>query len=1023
MPPLEEIATGKAYWRSLEELADTPRFRRLVRQEFPGFEGALSSPVSRRNFLKLMAASLALAGLTGCRWPKEEILPYASRPAGRSPGDPVQYATSMDLAGAARGLLVTSYDGRPTKVEGNPLHPETRGACDSYSQAAVLDLYDPDRSRSPVRREGGQELTQTWREFETAAEALFGPLREREGYGLHVLAGASSSSSLADMRRRFFEVFPRAKWYEYEAISRDAAREGSRMVHGAPHRAHLHLEKAEVVVSLDSDFLMDHPSAVRNAREFARGRRADERDAMTRLHVVESGFSLTGGMAEHRHAVAPSALPAVARRLAAEVLSGRGVTVPAALSSAARRLRSAGGEEEAPFAAAMARDLLEHRGRSLIVAGDRQSPEVHAVVHLLNVALGNAGRTVTYSAEPDPDRPTHAQAVADLASEIRRGKVDVLVILGGNPVYDAPADLDFAQVLERPKETIHLGLHRDETAGECSWHLPRAHFLEAWDDTRAWDGTLSPVQPLIEPLYDGRTPAELLALMTGDDLHTAYDITRRTLEGIVGSFDFERKWRRALHDGVVPETAFPTVEPGFDEAGAVSAAEALASYRSPRDGRPEILLTRDYTLDDGRYANNGWLQEMPDPITKVTWDNAAVMSIATARSLGVSEGDRVRIEKEGRSITLPVYRLPGQADGCIGVSLGYGRRRVGRVGEGVGVNTYALRTAKEMHVVRGATVEKAGGKYELATTQDHHVIDSVGMKERAERVGWLVRESTLEGYREHPEFAKHMGPHHPPIEDPWKPHDYSEGRKWGMAIDLNACIGCGACTVACMAENNIPVVGRDEVAEGREMNWIRIDRYFSGPPEAPEMVHQPLTCHQCENAPCEQVCPVAATVHGNEGLNLMVYNRCVGTRYCSNNCPYKVRRFNFFNNHKNLSELQEMQYNPEVTVRGRGVMEKCTFCIQRIRNAEIDAKNERRPLEDGEITPACQQACPTQAIVFGDLNNPKSRVRKAHDHPRSYAILEELNVKPRTRYLARLRNPSGGSDEPSGNGDHGGGHG
>ena len=990
--------TGKAYWRSLEELADAPEFRRWLESEFPDLPWEGMSAPTRRQFLKLMGASFALAGVAGCRWPQERIAPHARPPENRTPGVPVQYATAMDLGGAAQGLLVTSYDGRPIKIEGNPSHPINRGATDAIAQAGVLELYDPDRSRFVMHRNGWEQSVLDWARFEAFVKEHLEAARARRGAGLAILTEAFASPSFARMRNLFLETFPQAQWCEYEPISRDSQREGTRLAFGRPFRPQWHIEQADVIVSFDDDFLMLHPAAVKHARDFAARRRADG-STMNRLHMIESRLSVTGGMADHRYAVRSSQIPRVVEHVAMAVAERLGRS-----ASDSPIPRPPGSTAVSPEAVnAIAEDLVAHKGRCLVIVGPQQAPEAHAAACVLNAWLESAGRTVTYAPEPDPDRPTHMEAIAQLAGRMRDGAIDTLIVLGGNPVYNAPADVDFAEALGRVKTSIHLSLYDNETSQRCTWHVPRAHFLESWGDACAWDGTFSLVQPLIEPLYGGRSAIELLAMICGDEASGGRDIVRRTF---VQRFASGPEWEKALHDGVVADSAWPVKTPAL-------AVSKLAPSSPGSD--QEVVFAPDYKVFDGRFANNAWLQELPDPITKLTWDNAALISPAQAELLGIRSGDVIRIEpvpevRRPANVTLdaPVLIAPGQAFGSITLPLGYGRGPpAGAVAEGTGFDAYRLRTTDNPHAILAFKLTVTGKHRLLATTQDHHAIDSrVGRQEIQRRVPVLVREITLEEYRRDPHGALHPAESHTPqLLSPWKEPQFAGRPRWAMAIDLSACIGCGACVVACQAENNIPVVGRDEVARGREMHWIRVDRYFRGDPAAPQVVHQPVACHHCQNAPCEQVCPVAATVHSQEGLNDMVYNRCVGTRYCSNNCPYKVRRFNWFNNHKDQSDIEKLLMNPDVTVRSRGVMEKCTFCVQRINRVKIAAKNESRPVADGQIVPACAQACPAQAIVFGDLNDPNSQVTRLHAHERAYAMLEELNVKPRTKYLARLRNP------------------
>ncbi len=1018
--------SGATYWRSLEEWADSPEFRAFAEAEFPQLAGQMAPGPTRRHFLKIMGASLALAGMTGCRrWPETKVAPYAHRPEGRVPGVPEQYATAMELGGCGVGLLVTSYDGRPIKIEGNPLHPASLGAAGSWAQASVLEMYDPDRSRFVVERAASvaKGEARTWEVFERFAREHFGKLRTAEGRGLAVLSESSSSVSLAGLRQRWAEAFPQARWFEYEPISRDNERQGTIEAWGRPLRPHLHLDKADLVVSLDADFLGTHPNALRYARDWADRRSGADAGSMNRLYVLESGYSVTGGVADHRLAVRSGQIPWLMQEVARQL--GLLHSVPLKLS-----------DREYGFVTRLVADLQQHPGRIAVLAGRVQSPQTHVLAHLLNDALGGVGTTITFTEEPDADRPTHAVAIADLAAAMRGGQVETLLILGGNPVYDAPVDVGFDRALAGVPTRLHLSLHDNETSRQCTWHLPRAHYLEAWGDCRSWDGTLSVVQPLIHPLYEGRSVIEVLAGLLGDLPAEGYEIVRQALRSVLGEAGFEKSWRRVLHAGLVADSAFPAATDLARKAtgDAVLAQESGPAALTLGDRSTfEVVFRPDRGVYDGRFANNGWLQELPDAMTLLTWDNAALVSPFDARKLGLKTGDQVRLEipepsAERREVEAAVFVMPGQADGTITLPLGYGRAAAGRVGDGVGFNVYPLRATGALDVVEGVVMHPPRGRYAFACTQDHHAIDRAGFEERRQRIGQLIREATLDEYRQDPHFTAAGGHGGVPLQL-WEAPQGFEDHKWGMAIDLNRCIGCQGCVVACQAENNIPVVGKREVARGREMHWIRVDRYFKGDlaETDPQVVHQPMTCHHCENAPCEQVCPVAATVHDTEGLNAMVYNRCVGTRYCSNNCPYKVRRFNYLDYHSvdprgrprpwlgmpdsqqkaEVDPVKQMVFNPQVTVRMRGVMEKCTFCVQRIQAVKITARNEGRALTDGEITPACAQSCPTQAIVFGDLNDPQSRVRKLHEHNRAYGILEELNVRPRTKYLGRVRNVGG----------------
>jgi molybdopterin-containing oxidoreductase family iron-sulfur binding subunit len=942
----------------------------LPGDEFP--EGAsVLDATSRRTLLKLMGASLGLAGLTACSRPVENILPAAKGVEDQIPGNPLFYATAMSLGGVATGLLVEAHDGRPTKIEGNPDHPFSRGAASAFHQASVLGLYDPDRSRE-VMHEGQPSA---WDEFAAFAKGHFSAMAA--GERLRFLSQTVNSPSLEAVRAQALNRFPQAKWIEYEPISEDEALAGAELAFGRAVRPIYHFDKADAILSLDSDFLALDSQTVGYTKDFAARRRvASEKDTMNRLYIVESQFSVTGAMADHRLRMRSGDVPEFVADLARELgLLPAGLNV---LNNDPRRR----------WLAALARDLKKNAGRSLVVAGPRQPAAVHAAAHWINQALGNAGKTVTYV--ETPRRPQIA-ALKELAAEMAAGRVETLVILGGNPAYDAPADLEFSRFVKKVAVTIHLGVERNETGVLAKWHLPEAHYLECWGDARALDGTASIQQPLIQPLYGGRTAVETLALISGHKDQRAYDIVRNCWLAQWPGAHGEKTWRKCLHDGVIPLTASPRVEAAPD---AKRIAAALAARRTATG--IEVNFYPSASTWDGRFANNGWLQEAPDPMTKLTWDNAALLSPATARQFGVANGEVISIAAGGREIEMPVWIQPGHADQSISLALGYGRTACGHVGHGAGHDTYALRTSAAPHVVAGASVTRTDRTYKLATTQEHH-----SMEGRP-----LVREASLDTYRKQPAFA-HKPDEKTNLFQLFPRFSYDQGNQWGMAIDLNACIGCNACVLACQAENNIPIVGKEQVMRGREMHWIRLDRYYGGPEEDPRAVTQPVACQQCENAPCESVCPVAATNHSPEGLNDMAYNRCVGTRYCANNCPYKVRRFNFLDYHKDVQEVEKMAFNPDVTVRMRGVMEKCTYCVQRIQEKKIQAQAEgRRALRDGKILTACQQTCPADAIVFGNINDPQSRVTQLKKQNRDYTILTELNTRPRTSYLAKLRNPN-----------------
>ena len=983
-------ADRRVEWRSLEARAGDARARAFLDREFP--EGAAEAPegVSRRTMLQLLGASLSLAGLAACRRPVEEIVPFAQAPEGFVPGVPRRYATTLPRGLESIGLIVQSHEGRPTKIEGNPSHPASLGATDARAQAAILDLYDPDRAAAPSH--GGER--RSWTEFVAAWAELETRHLADGGAGLVVLGEPFASPTLARLRARFLERFPAARWIAWEPSGEETALAGIAAACGLPRRPVLQLARARVVVALDADPLHTECDAIRGARGFADGRRVvAPGDAMSRLYAVEAVFSTTGANADHRLALPSREVAGFVAALGA-ALRDRGVSValPAALVAAPR---PQGAET---WVEAVAVDLLAQRGAGLILAGNRQPPAVHAAVFALNAALGNAGSTVAYAPLLDTLVADTGELV-DLVPAMREGRVSTLVTIGGNPSYDAPADLEFAAALDAVENVVRLSDRLDESAHANAWHLPRAHFLECWSDARAIDGTPSVVQPLIAPLFEARSDLELAGLLaTGVD-RPGHDLVRETWSALLPS-DFERGWFATLRDGLFSGGAVPLDAPApLDPIDLPLPAAAAEGH--------ELVFVTSPAVHDGRAANNGWLQELPDAITKLTWDNAALMAPATAREFGAVNERIVQLDYRGRSVEMPAWIVPGMAPGVVAVALGYGRSRCGRIGDGVGADVYRLRTTDALHFGAGLALATVAGTHELAQTQDHGSMTEPDMPMRPGRERPIVLEATLAEFNANPTFASERVKM-PAERSLWAEHDYTEPPQWAMTIDLNACTGCNACVLACQSENNVPVVGRDQVRKGREMHWLRVDRYFRGEPDATDtaVAFQPVPCMHCENAPCEQVCPVAATVHDDEGLNTMIYNRCIGTRYCSNNCPYKVRRFNFFDYTGGAPEITKAAANPDVTIRSRGVMEKCTYCTQRIQAAKIDAKLADRPLADGDVTPACAQACPTRAIVFGDVTDPESRVVAAKSQPRNYILLEELYTKPRTTFLARLRNPN-----------------
>ena len=1061
---------GRCYWSSFEHLAESPEIARLVENEFAGYDPSEIVAPSRRSLLKYAAASLALAGvgLSGCRrWPQEHVAPYAHDVRGRTPGIADYYATSWELGGVGHGLLVSSYDGRPIKIEGNPLHPDCVvrsgqwAATGLIDQAQTLSLYDPDRSRAVNDRTAVARGEQPGRSVSTFLEQVIPQLRSADPRRMAVLSEASASPTFLRLRKQFEEQFAGAQWYTYEPLATPSLAAATQAAAGQPLRPIYHLEKATAVVSIDDDYLGLHPAAVRHAADWAvlRASADEEHPRMSKCHIAESRYSLTGGASDYRLPVRPSWLPAIAGAIAA----GLGVQN----SAAGVQLE----EREREFVERAVHDLREAGSSGLLAWGAHLPAGLQVLCMRINHALANAGTTLTYI--PDPIPP--AGTIAHLVDRIAADEIDTLIIIGGNPVYDAPADLEFGELLKSKTSitSVHLSLYLDETGIECTYHVPRAHFLESWGDTRGWKGTIAPVQPLIMPLYNGLSAIELLAALLGLPVD-GRALVRETLladaslNNVQG--DGETRFRTILHDGVVPNSELPPVETSIR-----GGEELPLSFPAATESGFELVFGPDCRLYDGRFANNGWLQEMPETLTKLTWDNAALLNIEDAEALGVSTFDviNIKLPAGGRELGMAVYVMPGQPKGAIGLSLGFGRWRAGNIGsihegepgDGGGFNTYRLRTGGGMWTAAGATAAPQGQRYQLAMTQNHHLIDKLGFEGAQKRVGKKGQTSTVvheTTFAQHQAFLQkqpgvgegngngHNGHGYPAhagahggvtlqIFNP--PHHFRSPHAWGMTIDMNACTGCGACVVACVAENNVPVVGKEQVLNNREMHWLRLDRYFKSEGESyeeqvhdpnPDVVVQPMMCVHCENAPCEQVCPVAATVHDAEGLNVMVYNRCIGTRYCSNNCPYKVRKFNYLDwwakdprkptydatwlgmpdqQQNTIDAIKQMVFNPEVTVRMRGVMEKCTYCVQRIklktnwrRNRRSEQYPQGEPLLDGDIKTACQMACPTEAIIFGDLLDPEARVTHQQTQPRAYAVLDELNTRPRTKHLARLRN-------------------
>jgi len=1135
---------------------NSPLYRESLERELPSeVPPEVQNPLTRRSFMGILGASMALAGLAGCRRPEEKILPYTRSPEDLAIGLPTYYATAMPLGSAVYGLLVESHEGRPTKIEGNPSHPMSMGGTNSFAQASILEMYDPDRSSGPLVAGKAEKE-------EAAAEAhgehggghggaapkpvLFGldaitdffktrrgKWAADKGRGLHILSGALTSPTLLRLRDQLGKEWTDAKWWTWEAICEDSIRQGSRQAFGEDLVTLNEVHKADVIVSIGSDFVAHTHDGVRNARHFAARRKVDRvSDEMNRLYVVESAWTVTGTNADHRLRLKPSLVAHFALALAGE-LAKRGLSLPSEVMAQLPKSTPAG--IDGKFVAAAAGDLLKAQGRGLLVVGKALPAGVHALVHAIHAALGAVGETVNYVKAGDAGRPLDRDAIKGLSAALDAGQVETLIVLGGNPVFDAPADLGLAEKFKKV-QVIHLGLYRNETALASALHIPRAHFLEAWGDLRAADGTASIVQPLIAPLYKGWSDIELVNYLLTGNMVRGYELVRDTWRGVAAAkmappspppppvevqpvapagkgaaaaklgkpvlpvkpgvaapaaakpgvatpvatiavgaaagapaagtpaaasaapvdaaappavpqeslaVFFDHAFRKALHDGIIEGTTFDKVRPQLKAADIGQVVAQVAAIQ-PKAWEIEFLVSN--SVYDGRYANVSWLQELPDPLTKLVWDNALLVSVDTAKEMGLERNDMVQVTVRGQSVEAAVYIQPGQASGTVSLALGYGHNpdAVGKVGRGAGFNAYKVRHSDGLWSDE-VQVQKLGKKYEdprdywfgdtthltgLVTTQDHFAMEGRP----------LIQEATIGKFRKHPNFAQHAV-HHPPLLALWDPYKRS-GQQWGLVIDLSACVGCGTCTIACQAENNVPVVGKAQVRKGREMHWIRIDRYFTMEPvafdngshkkielgdETTHMVHQPVPCMQCEDAPCENVCPVAATTHSIDGLNDMVYNRCVGTRYCANNCPWKVRRFNYLDYRGDVPEVAKLAMNPDVTVRSRGVIEKCTYCVQRIRGAQRSAKlkdtqGRSEYVVDGGIVTACQQACPADAITFGDITDQKSKISVVRQSPRHYAMLEELNAKPRTTYMARIRNPNPALEAEAPEEAHGGGH-
>ncbi len=1009
--------TGRRFWKNLDELSDDPEFHELMSEEFPRQSTEWVDPISRRGFMKVMGASLALAGLAGCtKQPDETIYPYIKQPEDLVLGKPMFFATAFPFPTGAIPVLVKSDAFRPIKVDGNPDHPVSKGKSDAFTQGTLLDLYDPDRSQHTLYRGQNDDFGHFQQEFAAAAK------KSQGGQGIYFLSETITSPTLAAQVKQLQQKYPQVKLVQWEPVNQDSSRAASKAAFGSYMDAQYKLEEADIVVSLDADFLggIAHPGFLPISAAYAERHRYEEGKTPNRLYVVESMPTVTGFKAEHRLGLRPSELAPFAAALA-----GSGTVADPA---------------QQKFLAALLGDLKKSSGRCVVIPGEQAPASVHAAAYALNASLGAIGKTVVYTETVNPMPSEQVADLKALVADMQAGKVEWLVMLGVNPVYSAPADLNFVEAFNKVPNSVHLGSHVDETGVLSQWHINKVHYLESWSDARAYDGTISIVQPMIEPLYSGKSSHDIVQSLLDNPQASAYDAVQSNAKTYIKG-EFAAGWRKALHDGWVEGTAF--APKSVSPKGGVPAVPAASDK-----GSIEIAFRPDPSLYDGRFSNVGWLQELPKQVTNLSWDNAALMSLVTLEKLGLEENHPVEISLNGRTVIAPVLTAPGHPDNVVTVHLGFGRgAEAGRVGAGVGFNSYLLRTADQPLFLAGAKLTRKPGTYDLCVTKVHsiehrgsfaqHDLEkplsdkqgtySLGGHEAQER--GIIRYTTLDGVKKNPDFA-HEGDENTLVNkvgyipegeapkhgesmfpDAWNyqkkdPSSLKIQNAWGMAIDLNSCIGCNACIVSCYAENNIPVVGREQVKVGRIMQWLRIDTYFEGDLSAPRAHFQPMACQHCENAGCEQVCPVGATVHTPEGINTMVYNRCVGTRYCSNNCPYKVRRFNFLLYSDYDTESLKFMRNPDVSVRSRGVMEKCSYCIQRIEAAKITADKENREVRDGDVITACQQACPTSAISFGNVNDPASKVAKQKAEERNYQVLSDLNFRPRTTYTAGVINPN-----------------
>jgi len=985
----------KKYWRGLAEWSRNSTNPNRQGDESPPQEGPFA--MDRRRFFALLGASAAL-GTTACSASADrgEILPYVDQPEGSPAGSPRYYASTLLGYPGAPPVLVTTREGRPIKLEGNPQHPASQGGLDAWGQSATLSLYDPDRLKTPMHRDAEVNWENADAEISAAlARAI------REDKQILLFTPPLSSSTARQLIDQFIRAYPTVSHLPISTFHAQEAIAGQLEALGTEDRFSVAWDRADVVVCLEADFLgpVGTPG---DQRQFAQ-RRLPESGPMNRLWCVEGSMSATGAYADHRLPLRPGFQGKLLLYLLREVdkhregaLSGSGIL--ATLDIPFEELGI-----DTHILQALVEDLCSHPGRSAVLVGDHLPAPVHALAWALNASLGNLGTSLTPTGTPRPRASLAAELLAAIEA-MRAGEVAVAIDLGANPALVLPPDLGISDALAQIPTVVSSCLIPDETTALAHWALPATHDLESWGDTDLHPGTLSLQQPALAPLFQARQSEESLLrwLPQSPDRPATYrafleDRWRQQIHAqLPVASSFSAFWMAALHDGFIPLPGPAASVPSLRLEGVRRAVAAAMTAPAPAI---DLILSPSYHLYDGRFANSGWLQEMPHPITSHLWGNGAFLGLAMAEKLGVEDGDLIKVAVEDRTATLPVILAPGTADNLVQIDLGYGRTHAGSVGSGIGVDASMLRTSYggiSPWMYAGASLERAAGKGSLIRTQEHRNIEGRN----------LVVEETEEEYRKRPDFAAAVaGRDASPSPGDW---EYSTGQKWGMVIDLNACTGCNGCLVSCDAENNIPVVGPEQTSRGREMHWIRADRYYRGDPhraEEVQLIHQPILCQHCDNAPCENVCPVAATTHSTDGLNEMTYNRCVGTRYCANNCPYKVRRFNYLANHQHLASPRELAFNPEVTVRSRGVMEKCTFCVQRLRDAQRTAKREGRPLRDGQVQTACQQACPTKAISFGDLNDPDSRVARMAASQRGYHLLAELGVRPAITYLARIRNP------------------